>query len=294
MKITIVGLGLIGGSLAMSLREARFGDEFIGVEINPHHAQRAIGLGLVSAMESIDAAARNSDLVILAQPVDAIASGLPNVLNALKVSGLVTDMGSAKELICKGVASHPRRSSFVASHPMAGTENSGPDAAIKGLFTGKTAVICDSEKSGTAELKVVVKMYETLKMRIVYMTSVEHDLHAAYVSHLSHISSFVLANTVLAKEQDVGTIFNLAGGGFESTVRLAKSSPAMWTPIFRQNRSHVIAALEAYMEHLKSFHSALLSEEWETASELMNKGNEIRRVLHEMGVNSRVAPPQKV
>ena len=279
MRVTIVGLGLIGGSLALDLRGRGFASRVIGVDSNALNQKRALELGLVNECLPFEEAIPHSDLVILAIPVNGVALLLPRVLDLASAQTTITDMGSTKDGICQAVSDHAKRSQFVASHPMAGTENSGPNAAQTGLFSGKTAVICDRNKSGAIHMKRVEEMYRVLDMRISHMTAVEHDLHVAYVSHLSHISSFVLANTVLAKEKDAGTVFDLAGGGFESTVRLAKSSPEMWSPIFEQNRTNVIGAIDSYMDHLLEFKKALADESWKEARELMENANKIRRVL---------------
>lgn len=286
MKTTIIGLGLIGGSLAMDLRKSGFATNLIGVDDNEVHREQARHRGLVDSIKPLEAAVVGVDLVVIATPVNAIIKLLPEILARIEPGTTVTDMGSTKEEICRTVADHPKRAQYVASHPMAGTEHSGPLAAFRGLFTNRTAVICDAEMSGALHLRRIDEMYEILKMRKTYMTSAVHDLHAAYVSHLSHISSFVLANTVLDKERDVEAIFDLAGGGFESTVRLAKSSPAMWSPIFEQNTDNIAAALGAYIEGLQAFHKALVEERYAETREQMKKANEIRRVLQSIGSRS--------
>jgi prephenate dehydrogenase len=283
MKLTIVGLGLIGGSLAIDLRAQGVADEIIGVEENEKHRREARNRGLVDEILPLDEALKGSDLVILAIPVSAIVETLPHVLDRVSDETTVTDMGSTKATICKAVAGHPRRRQYVASHPMAGTEHSGPLAALRGLFAGRTAVICDADDSAARDLRRVDEVYSALGMRKVYMSSDDHDLHTAYISHLSHITSFVLANTVLDEEKSVSTIFDLAGGGFESTVRLAKSSPSMWAPIFEQNRAPIVAALGAYIEQLQAFHEALAQGRTDELRELMAKANEIRRVLGAIG-----------
>jgi prephenate dehydrogenase len=279
MKLSVIGLGLIGGSLALDLRERGFATEVTGVDANASHCAQARKLGLVDHIAPLEEAVPLSDFVILAIPVGAIQKLLPLVLTLAGPSTTVTDMGSTKAGICQAVASHPKRLQYVASHPMAGTENSGPQAALHKLFDGKTAVICDAAASGKFHLERVQKMYQVLGMRQTALSPAEHDLHAAYVSHLSHISSFVLANTVLAEEKNANTIFDLAGGGFESTVRLAKSSPEMWGPIFEENHSNVCAALESYISHLQGFHGALKSKNFSETRHLMEKANSIRRVL---------------
>jgi prephenate dehydrogenase len=278
-QVTVVGLGLIGGSIAMDLKKLKLAERVVGVENNRSHALQAVESQLVDAIETLDSAVRASDLVVLATPVDKIASLLPQVLDNLSENAVVTDMGSTKQLICQIASQHAKRAQYVSAHPMAGTENSGPGAALLGLFENKTAVICDADHSSDAALKTVQAVFSALKLRMIYMSAADHDLHVAYVSHLSHVSSFVLANTVLDIQKDVSAIFNLAGGGFESTVRLAKSSPEMWTPIFEQNRENISRALTAYIEHLARFHRSLVEEKWDQSRQLMNNANQIRHVL---------------
>ncbi len=285
MKIAIIGLGLIGGSLGLDLKRKSFAQEIIGVDQSAEHAHQALELKLVDRIEPLSKAVSEVDLVILSIPVGAMKSVLPSILDLISDRTAVTDMGSTKEHVSQAVENHRKRKNFVASHPMAGTENSGPKAALEGLFTGKTAVICDPEKSDPMHLATVRRMYQTLEMRLVEMSSLEHDLKVAFVSHLSHITSFALANTVLDKEKNVNTIFDLAGGGFESTVRLAKSSPEMWLPIFDQNRDNVLNALDAYIDHMYRFRETIAalggpeSEEKQECLELMRNANQIRRVL---------------
>jgi len=284
MKVTIVGLGLIGGSLALDLRKSGFADQIVGVELSEIHRQQASHRGLVDEFKVLNEAILDVDLIVLTTPVDIIIQILPELLNLVGSETTVTDMGSTKGQICSVAKAHPKREQYVAAHPMAGTEHSGPLAAIRDLFAHRTVVICEAESSAAPHLRKVDEMYESLKMRKTYMTSAAHDLHAAYISHLSHISSFVLANTVLDKQQDVKAIFDLAGGGFESTVRLAKSSPEMWLPIFEQNSENVITALEAYIQHLQVFHRSLLDKKYSETRAQMKQANEIRQVLQSIGV----------
>lgn len=279
MRVVIIGLGLIGGSLALDLRRLGLAAGLVGIEKNTEHCSRALDLGLVDRIGKIDASLGRADLVILAVPVNVIVSLLGRVLDLVPTTATVTDMGSTKKNICHAIKNHPKRSQYVASHPMAGTENSGPMAALESLFSGKTAIICDADLSGPEHLEKVEKLYTSLGARLIYMPSVDHDLHVSYASHLSHLSSFALANTVLDKEKDVSRILDLAGGGFESTVRLAKSSPAMWRPILEHNREHVLAALESYIRHLTEFHSSLLDSDFDKIQQLMANANQIRRVL---------------
>lgn len=283
MKVSIVGLGLIGGSLALDLRKSGFAHQILGVELNPAHQEQAKNRGLVDEITDITKALQQADLLVLTVPVDIILKMLPGLLDQVGPQTTITDMGSTKAAICASVKNHPKREQYVATHPMAGTEHSGPLAAVRDLFANRTAVICDAECSTAVHLRKIDEMYDALKMRKTYMNASAHDLHAAYVSHLSHISSFVLANTVLDKERDVKAIFDLAGGGFESTVRLAKSSPEMWLPIFQQNSEHIIAALQAYIDHLQVFHQSLVEKRPVDTRNQMKQANEIRRVLQNIG-----------
>jgi prephenate dehydrogenase len=227
-------------------------------------------------------ACKTSDIIVIATPVHSISKLLPAALDLMKPGAAITDVGSTKKQIAEAVKNHPKRKQYVASHPMAGTEFSGPSAAHLGLFKGKAAVICDEAFSDQTAAKIVRALYEALQMRLISMESGAHDLHAAYVSHLSHITSFVLANTVLDKEKDVDAIFNLASGGFESTVRLAKSSPDMWAPIFEQNNIFIAEALGAYIDRLKRFHEHLQNKDFSQTRTEMEKANGIKRVLEQI------------
>jgi prephenate dehydrogenase len=278
MTITIIGTGLIGGSLALGLRG--FQTKFIGVDKNAEHAKLALELGLVDAVLELKEAVKISDLIIIAIPVDSAREILPKILDEINDETVVTDMGSTKAGICKAVENHKRRRNFVAAHPIAGTEYSGPKAAIHGLFNEKTAIIADKELSSDFALQTVEKMFKLLNMRIIYMESEKHDLHIAYVSHLSHISSFTLGLTVLEIEKDEAQIFNMAGSGFASTVRLAKSSPEMWAPIFVQNAEYLSKALDIYIENLKKFKNVIDNKLSEEAKILMKKANEIKRIIN--------------
>jgi len=200
---------------------------------------------------------------------------------------VVVDMGSTKNGICQLVKDHKNRNAFVASHPIAGTEHTGPSAAINGLFSGNVAIICNPEQSGEHALKRIEEMYRLLEMKVIHMDSVEHDEHIAYVSHLSHISSFALGNTVLEIEKDEKSIFNMAGSGFESTVRLAKSAPSMWAPIFEQNQENISTALETYIEKLKEFKELIDSKDVKALALLMSEANEVRRVLDGIELNKQ-------
>jgi len=283
MKLAVIGLGLIGGSMALELKKNQFVSEVYGVDLNKEYQREALLLGLAQKIVTLEEAIELSDIIILSTPVGAVLDLLPKILDNLKDHQVVIDVGSTKFNICESIKNHKERKKFVASHPMAGTEFSGPKAAHLGLFKNKATVICDAEESNPESVKLISNLYECLEMRVLYMTAKEHDLHAAYVSHLSHISSFVLANTVLDKEKNVNAIFNLASAGFESTVRLAKSSPEMWAPIFSQNNENVIDALGEYIERLKIFHSHLKSKDFEETKKLMYRSNEIIRVLSQIG-----------
>lgn len=279
MKITIVGLGLIGGSMAIGLRKARLASELTGVDLNPQNASKALELGLVDKIESEDKALSSADVVIIAIPVSALCALLPSVLDLIGKNTVVIDAGSTKTQISKAVSGHERRSQFVAAHPLAGTENSGPEAALNGLFIGKTIIICEQDKSSPDALAVAGNIFKALEMKTIFMEADEHDKHVAYVSHLSHVSSFLLGQTVLDIEKDEKNIFDLASTGFASTVRLAKSSPDMWAPIFEQNVEYLSQALLEYIMHLQKFHYHLMKHDTRELHRIMSRANEIRRVL---------------
>jgi prephenate dehydrogenase len=279
MKATVIGLGLIGGSMARDLRKASLASELVGMDLNPVHELKAIELGLVDRIESEDRALSSSDLIILAIPVGAMCALLPSILDVVKKNTVVIDVGSIKSQICKSVSSHARRDQFVAAHPLAGTENSGPEAALEGLFRGKTNIICEKEKSSDHALAVAEEVFGALGMKTIFMEAEDHDKHVAYVSHLSHVSSFLLGHTVLDIEKDEKNIFDLASTGFASTVRLAKSSPDTWAPIFEQNAEYLSQALQEYIMHLQKFHYHLMKHDTKELHRTMTKANEIRRVL---------------
>jgi prephenate dehydrogenase len=287
MKTTIIGLGLIGGSIAIDLRAAGLARVLHGVDANPENGKRAIELGLVDDMSSLKEIVPSSDLVVIAIPVNALSKMLPGVLDIIKPGAVVIDAGSTKASICKAVATHPNRSAFVASHPIAGTENSGPDAAFQGLFRDKTNIICEKDRSSANALATAEKVMDALGMHTIFMEAEEHDKHVAYVSHLSHVSSFLLGQTVLDIEKDEKNIFALAGSGFASTVRLAKSSPDMWAPIFEQNLDYLSQALQEYIMHLQKFHYHLLKRDTKELHRIMSGANEIRRVLEGIELKQR-------
>lgn len=278
MKTAIIGVGLIGGSFALALREKRLAEEIIGVDSNPENGKRAVELGLVDRMADRDDAIAQADLIVLAVPVDAIPLLAVKVLN--KVTGqVVIDMGSTKQELSEVIAQHPRRNRFVATHPMWGTEHSGPEAAVHGAFAGRSVVICESELSDPDALALVERIYTELGMPIKYMSSEEQDMHTAYVSHISHITSFALALTVLEKEREEEHIFDLAGGGFESTVRLAKSSPEMWAPIFMQNKYNVLDVLREHIHQLQIIRRLLEKDDIKGLKAVIQKANTIKRIL---------------
>jgi len=278
MTVTIIGVGLIGGSIAMALKEKGLAQQVLGVEANESHAKQAMQLGLVDTITDLDTAINESQLIILAIPVNAVEELLPAILNKVNRQ-IVMDVGSIKEGILSVIKTHPNRSRFVATHPMWGTEYSGPKAAVQGAFVGKATVICNQNESDSDAVQLVEDLYKQLGMHLVYMNAVEHDLHVAYISHISHITSFALANTVLEKEREEDAIFELASAGFESTVRLAKSNPAMWVPVLMQNRENVLDVLNEHLSQLRKFKACLEKENYEYLQELIENANKITRIL---------------
>jgi prephenate dehydrogenase len=281
LKVCIVGIGLIGGSLAIDLKRRGFASSVIGVDNNKHHQNIALHSGLVDKIETLQNAVKKSDLIILSTPVNTNRALLPEILTLMNgTDKVVIDMGSTKAGIAEAVINHPNRGRYVASHPMAGTEFSGPMAAIGKLFDYKHVIICDKDLSDEDALRTVVDMYNLLNMRISYMKSMDHDIHVAYVSHISHITSFSLALCVLDKEKDEENILKLAAGGFESTVRLAKSNADTWAPIFLQNSEYIIEVLDNYVEKMNLFKKYILEKNTEGLTELMNESNKIRKILN--------------
>ena len=279
MTITIVGPGLIGGSIALGLRDSGFVSHIIGVDSNPAHATRALELGLVDRVLTLPEAVHQSQIILVATPVDSLTRLLPQVLDLIGNEHVVLDVGSTKQPVLAAVEGHLRRARFVATHPMAGTEYSGPEAAVRGLFAGKCCVFSDIDKSDADALGICQKLYTSLGMHITSLEGAAHDLHVAYVSHISHIASFALALTVLEKEKDENRIFELASGGFNSTVRLAKSNPDTWVPIFKQNRDHVLDVLDEFINTLSKFRTLLIKKDFETFKELIQQANGIRRII---------------
>lgn len=278
MKIAVVGLGLIGGSMALVLKEKGFASKVLGVDNQEAHKQKALELGIVDEVADLDDAIAESDLIILSAPVSACAILLPQILDQVKHQ-VVLDTGSTKMSLLDAVRGHANRGRYIASHPMWGTEFSGPEAATLDAFDGRANVICDAAESDKDALETVEQLYKLLGMYNVYMEGRDHDVHVAYVSHISHITSFALANTVLEKEKEENAIFELASAGFESTVRLAKSSPAMWMPIFKQNKENVLDVLNEHISQLRKFKSCIEKENWAYLTELMEHANKIKDVL---------------
>ncbi len=279
MKIAIIGTGLLGSSFALGLREEAPVHHIIGADINASHANKALELGIVHEIMSFDKAVKAADMIVLATPVDIILEQLNPALDKMADDAILIDFGSTKELFCEKVAGHPKRPRYVSCHPIAGTENSGPEAAFASLMRHKQMIICDKEKCDPDALEKVLQLFTPFGCNISYMSAADHDRHIAWVSHLSHISSFALGLTVLNKEKDEKKIFAMAGSGFSSTVRLAKSNPDMWAPIFSQNMKNISVAIDAYIQELELFKKIIDSGDEKRSRELMQKANEIRRVL---------------
>ena len=277
--VTIVGVGLISGSLAFALKEKGLAKKIIGVSRTEASIQKAMQRGIIDATASLEEAVTQSDLIYVAIPVSAAAPIMGKILDLMRSDQILADAGSTKAALCAALAHHHMRGRWVATHPMWGTENSGPEAATHDAFLGRACVICEQEQSDADALESMEKMYRSLGMHLVYMDAGSHDVHAAYVSHISHITSFALANTVLEKEKETDAIFQLAGGGFESTVRLAKSSPAMWAPIFLENRENVLDVLDEHIHQLKQFRSSIDTGDEAMLLKLMDNANRIKRIL---------------
>lgn len=279
MTVGIIGTGLIGGSIALKLKEKKFADFVYGIDQNEENLNKALELNIIDEKANLETGIRNSDLIIIAIPVDSTKKILPKILDLINEDQTVMDVGSTKSGIINSVKNHPNRKRFVAFHPMWGTENAGPESATKNSFAGKAAVICDKEKSAGDALKMAEDIVDILEMYPIYMDAESHDIHTAYISHISHITSYALANTVLEKEREEDTIFQLASSGFSSTVRLAKSHPEMWVPIFRQNKENVLDVLNEHISQLRKFKSALEKENFGYLEELIRNANKIRGIL---------------
>ena len=275
----MIGIGLIGGSFAIDIKKNNPDAVIYGISRKDETLNKALELQLIDKKATLDDI-ENADLVVVSIPVDATVKILPTILDKISEDGLVIDAGSTKEAICKVVENHPKRRNFLACHPIAGTENSGPTAAISGLYVGKTNIICEVEKTTFKLQEKALKLFTDIGMRIRYMDPSSHDKHIAYVSHLSHISSFMLGKTVIDKERNEKDIFDMAGSGFASTVRLAKSSPAMWTPIFKQNKTNVIETLEEYISNLQRFKDLLEHDKFSEIFSEMENTNKIKQILN--------------
>ncbi|WP_375323665.1 prephenate dehydrogenase [Flagellimonas sp. GZD32] len=278
MKVVIIGVGLIGGSFAKDVKKLHSEAEIIGVDKSQAHLDEALQLQIVDKKGDYQDLA-SADLVYVGIPVNVLVSELPKILDAVGDETVVMDAGSTKRLICEQVAEHPKRRNFMACHPIAGTEFSGPTAALEGLYEGKTMIICEVEKTAFKLQEKALAIFQEIGMRIRYMNPEAHDKHIAYVSHLSHISSFMLGKTVIEKEKNERDIFDMAGSGFESTVRLAKSSPDMWTPIFEQNKDNVVETLEEYIQNLTTFKQLILDNDFENVHQEMSNTNKIKQIL---------------
>jgi prephenate dehydrogenase len=281
MTIAVIGIGLIGGSLVVDLRKRGFADKIIGADTNVHHQNIALLCGLVDEIDTFENAIDRSDLIILTTPVNTNCSMLPGILDKIAgTSKVVTDMGSTKASIAEASKDHPARGRYVAVHPMAGTEYSGPLAAIGKLFDYKNAIICDKELSDPDALALIEKMLDILNMHKVYMNSSDHDVHVAYISHISHITSFSLALCVLEKEHEEKNILTIAGGGFESTVRLAKSNGETWAPIFLENSQFILEVMDTFIEKMNSFRKMITEKDLNGLKSLMEEANKIRKILN--------------
>ncbi len=278
MKITVIGLGLIGGSIAKDLK-SQMNVHVCGVDESSDHTKLALEMGLVHSIATLDEGLNGAEIVIISIPVDKIEVLLKIVLDKIGERTTVIDVGSTKAQICHTISDHRKRSRFVAAHPLAGTEFSGPTAALKGLFQDKKNIICESEKSAPDSIDTALRLFESLGMFTTFMTPDEHDKHLAYVSHLSHVSSFMLGLTVLDIEKDEKQIFDLAGTGFASTVRLAKSNPKTWSAIFGKNKKYLVEALDSYILHLENFRKYIEEDNTIATEELITASNDIKRIL---------------
>ncbi|OUD37338.1 prephenate dehydrogenase [Flavobacterium sp. FPG59] len=283
MKVFVIGIGLIGGSMVLDIKDLYPQATIYGIDTNEKHLDQAIELGVIDEIATFTDL-MHADFVIVSVPVDVALTVVPQVLEAIGDQTIVFEVGSTKLPICEGIANHAKRRNFIATHPIAGTEFSGPSAAIKGLFQGKTNIICEVEKTTFKLQERALALFQEMGMRIRYMDPKSHDKHIAYVSHLSHISAFMLGKTVIDKEKHEQDIFDMAGSGFESTVRLAKSSPAMWTPIFKQNRKQVVKTLNEYILNLSKFKELLENEDYEAIYNEMESVNKIKEILNGMNV----------
>lgn len=278
MKLGIIGLGLMGGSFALDFKSIYPKSKIFGLDKSKKNENRALELGLIDELITLEQLSK-VDVVLVAIPVDKSLEELPKILNSVNKDTLVFDVGSTKLPICEALLNHPNRKNFLATHPMAGTEFSGPNAAVEGLYLNKNNIVCDIEKTNPKIYKKALRIFKMLNMNIIKMDSKSHDVHVAYVSHLSHISSFMLGKTVIEKEKNEKNIFDLAGSGFESTVRLAKSSPATWTPIFLQNKNNLVLAINEYISNLNQIKEMIEENNYSTLSSILNNTNRIKQIL---------------
>ncbi len=279
MNISIIGLGLIGGSFGLALKE-HTDFRIRGWDINQKNLKKAKELGIVDEIEStLDGVIPNADLIVLAIPVDQIEELLPSILDKIEQHQFVVDFGSTKAAICRNVKDHTNRNRFLAAHPIAGTEYSGPEAAFLGLYKDKMMILCDPDFSDGGIVEQFKMICSSIGMNCIELSSEDHDKHLAYVSHLSHVIAFGLSNTVLEIEKEDNRILELAGSGFASTVRLAKSDPAMWVPIFLKNREHVLEGLNRYLKDMKNFKDFLESENEQELTKFLESGRKIRKIL---------------
>lgn len=283
MVVSIIGLGLIGGSMAIDLKRRHFADKVLGVEKEAVNAAAALKIGLVDEMVSLDEAVQRGDIIVVAVPVGAAVKLLPQILDMFSELGakdkIVIDTCSTKAEIVRGVHYHPLRGRYVATHPMAGTEYSGPWAAMPNLFDGRACIFANSEESEPRAVKAIELLYNVLNMRPIFMNAEQHDVHTAYVSHISHLTSFALALTVLDKEKDEKHIFDLASGGFSSTVRLAKSNADMWVPILSQNRDNILQVIDTYISKMGEFREAIADYDEAKIRSLIEDANHIKKIL---------------
>ena len=278
MNVAIVGIGLIGGSIGLEIKNNGFCSHIIGVDTNLKHQKKALELGVIDSIQSLEEAIKASSLVILSTPVNVTSKIILSVLDLID-DQVIMDVGSTKSKLINQISNHPKRKNFVATHPIAGTEFSGPEAAHIGLFKNKVTIICDQIDSSKLALNTVFELYDSIGAETIFMSSQDHDIHSAYVSHISHISSFSLALSVMDKEKDEKNILNMAGSGFESTVRLAKSNKEMWTPIFSENKNNILEVLENYISKLNDFKQAIESDNSERLNSLIKEANGIRKIL---------------
>lgn len=279
MTLGVIGLGLIGGSLALDLKRRGFAQKVLGVEKDTVAAQAALTIGLADEIVPYEECVDKADILVLAVPVSVAVKMAPEILDKMGPEQILIDVCSTKSQICHAVKYHPKRGQFVSTHPMAGTEYSGPWAAQPGLFDGRACIFADSEDSAPKALKTIEEMYGVLNMRPIYMNADQHDVHTAYVSHISHVTSFALALTVLDKEKDEKHIFDLASGGFASTVRLAKSNADMWVPILTQNRDNVLQVMDTYLDKMQQFRDAVATFDDDKIRELIHEANRIKKII---------------